>query len=73
VPIDRPLIFIGHRGASPLLPAIGAALLDPIGACLFADAGLPHPAFGRLNARAQKPRGVYATVLKTIIVKGIFS
>ncbi len=53
VPTDRPLILVGHSGAGPLLPAIGAALPQTIGAYLFADAGLPHPALSRLDEIAQ--------------------
>jgi hypothetical protein len=53
VPTDRPLILVAHSGAGPLLPAIGAALQHPIGAYLFADAGLPHPTLSRLDEMAQ--------------------
>lgn len=40
----RPLVLVGHSGAGPLLPAVGAALRAgglPPGGYLFCDAGLP--------------------------------
>jgi hypothetical protein len=43
-----PLVLVGHSGAGPLLPAVGAALRAggrPAGGYLFCDAGLP-PAGG---------------------------
>jgi hypothetical protein len=39
-----PLVLVGHSGAGPLLPAVGAALRAggrPAGGYLFCDAGLP--------------------------------
>jgi hypothetical protein len=40
----RPLVLVGHSGAGPLLPVVGAALRAgglPPGGYLFCDAGLP--------------------------------
>jgi alpha/beta hydrolase family protein len=40
-----PLVLVGHSGAGPLLPAVGAALWAgglPVGGYLFCDAGLPR-------------------------------
>jgi len=36
-----PLVLVGHSGACPLLPAIGAAARDPIAAYVFVDGDLP--------------------------------
>jgi Alpha/beta hydrolase family len=36
-----PLVLVGHSGACPLLPAIGAAVRDPISAYVFVDGDLP--------------------------------
>jgi hypothetical protein len=41
-PDDR-LILVGHSGAGPLLPAIGAFSPHPPAGYIFVDAGLPHP------------------------------
>jgi hypothetical protein len=35
------LVLVGHSGACPLLPAIGAAVADPIAAYVFVDGDLP--------------------------------
>lgn len=43
-----PLFLVGHSGAGPLLPAIGAALERPPAGYLFVDAGLPRPGADRL-------------------------
>jgi pimeloyl-ACP methyl ester carboxylesterase len=43
------LILVGHSGAGPLLPAIGAALDIPVEAYIFVDAALPTPGHSRLD------------------------
>lgn len=45
---EEALVLVGHSGAGPLLPAIGAALETPPAAYLFVDAGLPRPGASRL-------------------------
>ena len=53
VAADRPLVLVGHSAAGPLLPAIGNAVRQPIGAYLFVDARLPSPGVSRLDAIAE--------------------
>jgi pimeloyl-ACP methyl ester carboxylesterase len=43
LPPDGGVILVGHSGAGPLLPAIGAFSPHPVAGYLFVDAGLPHP------------------------------
>jgi hypothetical protein len=45
-----PLVLVGHSGAGPLLPAIGAALRPRVASYLFVDAALPCPGRSRLDA-----------------------
>lgn len=70
VSTDRPLILVAHSGAGPLLPAIGAALPQTIGAYLFADAGLPHPAFSRLDEMAQNVPDIAAGLRASLMTGG---
>ncbi len=42
VPRDRPLHWIGHSGAGPLLPALRHAVPHPVASYVFVDAGIPH-------------------------------
>ncbi len=49
MPPDSGLIVVGHSGAGPLLPAIGAFSPHPIAGYIFVDAGLPHPGQSRLK------------------------
>jgi hypothetical protein len=46
---DIPVILVAHSGAGPLLPAIRAAIANPIHAYVFVDAGLPKDGFSRLS------------------------
>ncbi len=46
---NRPVILVGHSGAGPLLPVIGARLRQPVAAYLFVDAGIPVDAASRLD------------------------
>jgi len=50
VPRDRPLALVRHSGAGPLLPAIRRLTRQPVAACIFVDAGLPHDGMSRLDA-----------------------
>ncbi|MBV9278957.1 MAG: alpha/beta hydrolase [Chloroflexi bacterium] len=43
MPPDDRLLLVGHSGAGPLLPAIGAFSPHPVAGYIFVDAGLPHP------------------------------
>lgn len=49
LPPDTGLILVGHSGAGPLLPAIGAFSSHPIAGYIFVDASLPHPGQSRLQ------------------------
>ncbi len=49
IPQERPLVFVGHSGAGPLLPALAYAARHPVKAYLFVDAGLPHPDRSQLD------------------------
>jgi hypothetical protein len=39
--VARPVVLVGHSGACPLLPAIGAAVAGTIGAYILVDGDLP--------------------------------
>ncbi len=54
MPLDSGLILVGHSGAGPLLPAIGAFSPHPVAGYIFVDAGLPHPGQSRLRAHPQR-------------------
>lgn len=43
LPPDGGVILVGHSGAGPLLPSIGAFSPHPVEGYIFVDAGLPHP------------------------------
>lgn len=43
------VILVGHSGAGPLLPAIGAFSPHPVAGYVFVDAGLPIPGQSRLD------------------------
>ncbi len=49
LPPDTGLILVGHSGAGPLLPAIGAFSSHPIAGYIFVDASLPHPGQSHLQ------------------------
>ena len=66
-----PLVLVGHSGACPLLPAIGAAARGPIAAYVFVDGDLPPdpPGGSRLDLlRASAP--ALADELQTLLDKG---
>lgn len=50
---ERPLAFVAHSGAGPLLPAIRAATPYAVAAYVFVDAGLPHGGRSRLDEIAE--------------------
>lgn len=45
-----PITLVGHSGAGPLLPLIGAEFTGQVMSYVFVDAGLPHPGQSRLEA-----------------------
>jgi hypothetical protein len=49
VPSERPVVLAGHSGAGRLLPAIHRAIAQPVAACLFVDASLPHLCLSALD------------------------
>ena len=49
IPKERPLTFIGHSGAGPLLPILAQTALHPTKGYLFVDASLPHPGRSQLD------------------------
>jgi hypothetical protein len=53
----EPPVLIGHSGAGPILPAIGARLNRPPAGYIFVDAGWPQDQASRLELmRAESPR-----------------
>ncbi len=56
VPIEQPLVLVGHSGAGPLLPEIGRQTHRPVTAFVFMDAGLPHGGRSRLGEMAATDR-----------------
>jgi pimeloyl-ACP methyl ester carboxylesterase len=51
---ERRIVLVGHSGAGPLLPAIGARLAQPVAAYLFVDAGIPVDGASRLDGMARE-------------------
>jgi pimeloyl-ACP methyl ester carboxylesterase len=49
LPSDQRLTLVAHSGAGPLLPAIRAALPNPVDAYIFVDAGIPRDGASRLD------------------------
>ncbi len=49
IPLDRPLILVGHSGASVLLPAIRQITRLPVAAYIFVDAAIPEDGASRLD------------------------
>lgn len=50
---DAPVVLVGHSGAGPLLPAIGAAPAPrTVAVYIFVDAGLPNRTASRLDLLA---------------------
>jgi hypothetical protein len=63
LPRGERMVFAGHSGAGPLLPAIASAVGRPVAAYLFVDAGLPADGAlpGGDGGFAEHLRGLYAT------------
>jgi hypothetical protein len=69
VPPERPLVFVGHSGAGPLLPIIAQTSGHPMTAYLFVDAGLPHPGQSHLDEmQASVPE--FAAELRALLAAG---
>ncbi|MGH2380127.1 MAG: alpha/beta fold hydrolase, partial [Candidatus Limnocylindria bacterium] len=66
---DRLVVLIGHSGAGPLLPAIGATLRQPVAAYVFVDAGLPSGGHSRLEAMATED-ATLATEFRAALAAG---
>jgi len=49
IPSEQQVVLVGHSGAGPLLPIIGASTQAPVAAYIFVDAGLPHPERSRIE------------------------
>ncbi len=61
--LRTPLVLVGHSGAGPLLPQVGAsqrAARRRIGAYVFLDAGLPRAGADRLDLLAVEDAGMAA-------------
>lgn len=56
IPQERPLAFIGHSGAGPLLPILAETARHPVAGYLFVDAGLPHPGKPQLEELPEELR-----------------
>jgi hypothetical protein len=69
VPQERRVVLVGHSGAGPLLPAIHRAIAQPVAACLFVDASLPHPGQSRFDELAINARD-FAQKLRPFLVAG---
>jgi hypothetical protein len=66
-----PLVLVGHSGACPLLPAIGAAVRDPIAAYVLVDGDLPLvPAGGSRLDLLQAAAPALADELRALLDKG---
>ena len=54
IPVDQPVVLVGHSGAGPLLPAVADAMRQPVAAYLFVDAGIPSDGANRLDMLAEE-------------------
>lgn len=54
VPRDRPVHWIGHSGAGPLLPALRHAVPHPVASYVFVDVGLPRHGASYLDLLARE-------------------
>jgi hypothetical protein len=63
-PVQRPVILVGHSGAGPLLPAIRAALAQPVTAYIFVDAGVPQAGSRRLGSGTTEDSRQWAEELR---------
>jgi hypothetical protein len=68
----RPLAFVAHSGAGPLLPAIRAATPYAVAAYVFVDAGLPHDGRSRLDEIADSVPALAAELRPHLAAGGRF-
>ena len=69
VPLDRPIVLVGHSGAGPLLPALAGGLRQPVAGYIFVDAGLP--ADGRSHLETMESEGAdFAQQLRQHLASG---
>ena len=69
IPPERPLVLVGHSGAGPQLPVLAQATGHPVAACIFVDAGLPHPGKSQLEEmEANAPE--FAQALRQLLASG---
>lgn len=54
IPGDTPVILVAHSGAGPLLPAVGASILNPVRDYIFVDAGIPRDGSSRLDLMGEE-------------------
>lgn len=57
---ERLIALVAHSAAGPLLPAVGAAVRQPIAAYLFVDARMPRGGASRLDAIAAEDQALAA-------------
>lgn len=69
-PDEVPLVLVAHSGAGALLPTIHQRLARPVRACIFADAGLPHPGQSRLDEWASTSPDLAAQLRALLAVGG---
>lgn len=63
------LLLVGHSGAGPLLPAIGAFSPHEVAGYIFVDAGLPHPGQSRLGSM-ESDASIFARELRRDLEAG---
>jgi len=69
VPVNRPLVLVGHSGAGTLLPHIRQRLPHPVAAYLFVDAGLPLDGISRLG-EMEATGSAFGAQLRTLLEAG---
>ncbi len=69
IPSERPLVLVGHSGAGPLLPVLAQAIGRPVNACIFVDAGLPHPGKSQLE-EMESNAPEFAQALRELLASG---
>ena len=64
LPLDEPVVLVGHSGAGPLLPASARAAARTVAAYVFVDAGLPGGGESRMGT------GDFAAYLRDLYGRG---
>ncbi len=69
VPMERPLVLVGHSGAGLLLPAVQQVTARAVAGYMFVDAGIPRDGASRLDfMEAESPE--WAQQLRQLLVSG---